>query len=92
MGKEITTISPEGLEVANCYLQFGNIRAVVESLGVPENAVVVPGSVPSKTGNCMLNAAIIVKYADAQTREKTSINALLRDDSLQHDHASITAN
>jgi len=58
---------------------------------VPENAVVVPGSVPSKTGNCMLNAAIIVKYADAKTREKTSINALLRDDSLQHDHASIAA-
>ena len=40
MGKELTTISPEGLEVANCYLQFGNIRAVVESLGVPENKVV----------------------------------------------------
>ena len=28
MSKEISTISPEGLEVANCYLQFGNIKVV----------------------------------------------------------------
>ena len=40
MAKELTTISPEGLEVANSYLTFGNIRAVVEQLGVAENAVV----------------------------------------------------
>ena len=40
MAKEVTTISPEGLEVANSYLTFGNIRAVVEQLGVAENAVV----------------------------------------------------
>ena len=40
MSKELTTISPEGLEVANCYLQFGNIRAVCEYLAVPENKVV----------------------------------------------------
>ena len=40
MAKELTTISPEGLEVANSYLTFGNIRAVVEQLGVQENKVV----------------------------------------------------
>lgn len=40
MAKEITTISPEGLEVANCYLQYGNIRAVCDFMGVPENKVV----------------------------------------------------
>ena len=40
MAKEITTISPEGLEVANCYLQFGNIRAVCDYMDVPENQVV----------------------------------------------------
>ena len=40
MGKEVTTISPEGLEIANSYLQFGNIRAVCEHLQVPENRVV----------------------------------------------------
>ena len=40
MSKEITTLSPEGLEVANAYLQFGNIRAVCEYMSVPENKVV----------------------------------------------------
>jgi len=40
MSKELTVISPEGLEVANSYLQFGNIKAVCESLQVTENAVV----------------------------------------------------
>lgn len=39
MSKELTVISPEGLEVATAYLQFGNIRAVVECLGVPESTV-----------------------------------------------------
>lgn len=38
--KELTTISPEGLEVANSYLQFGNIRAVCDYLSVPEDRVV----------------------------------------------------
>ena len=39
MANEITTITPEGMEVANSYLQFGNIRAVVNSLGVSEYKV-----------------------------------------------------
>lgn len=54
--------------VNNCFYQ-GQI---------PENAVVVPGSVPSSCGNCHLAAAIIVKYADQKTKSKTSINDLLR--------------
>lgn len=40
MGKEVTTISPEGLEIANSYLQFGNIRGVCQHLQVTENKVV----------------------------------------------------
>ena len=40
MSKEVSTISPEGLEVANTYLMFGNIRAVSHELQVPENKVV----------------------------------------------------
>ena len=39
MSKEVSTISPEGLEVANTYLMFGNIRAVSQELQVPENKV-----------------------------------------------------
>lgn len=46
---------------------------------VPENAVVIAGSLPSKDGCYHRNAAIIVKRADARTRSKTSINDLLRD-------------
>ena len=53
MSKELTTISPEGLEIANCYLQFGNIRAVTEYLQVPENKVVE-----------MLNKREVKKYID----------------------------
>ena len=40
MAKEITTISPEGVEIANSYLQYGNIREVCNYLGVPEDKVV----------------------------------------------------
>jgi hypothetical protein len=40
MSKEVTTISPEGLEIANSYLQFGNIRGVCQHLQVAENKVV----------------------------------------------------
>jgi hypothetical protein len=40
MSKELTTISPEGLEIAQAYLQFGNIKAVTELLHVPEEKVV----------------------------------------------------
>jgi 2,3,4,5-tetrahydropyridine-2,6-dicarboxylate N-succinyltransferase len=45
---------------------------------VPPGAVVVPGSLPSKDGTHSLYCAVIVKYVDAQTRAKTSLNELLR--------------
>lgn len=45
---------------------------------IPENAVVVPGSIPSKDQTHSTYAAIIVKYADEKTRQKTSINEILR--------------
>ncbi|AGF73969.1 2,3,4,5-tetrahydropyridine-2-carboxylate N-succinyltransferase [Bartonella australis AUST/NH1] len=51
---------------------------------VPAYSVVVPGSLPGKPlPNCQtapsLYCAVIVKRVDQQTREKTSINDLLRD-------------
>ncbi len=47
---------------------------------VPAYSVVVPGSLPSRTGSGpSLACAVIVKRVDAQTRSKTSINELLRD-------------
>ena len=46
---------------------------------VPPYAVVVPGALASDKGGPALYCAVIVKRVDAQTRAKTSINALLRD-------------
>ena len=71
MAKELTTISPEGLEVANSYLTFGNIRAVVEQLGVAENKVVE-----------LLNKREVKKYIDTVFldmgyRNKNNIATLL---------------
>ncbi len=47
---------------------------------VPAGAVVVPGSLPSADGKYSLYCAVIVKKVDAQTRAKTAINELLRND------------
>ncbi|MDO5651783.1 MAG: 2,3,4,5-tetrahydropyridine-2,6-dicarboxylate N-succinyltransferase [Moraxella sp.] len=47
---------------------------------VPAGSVVVSGTLPSKCGKYSLYAAIIVKKVDAQTRAKTSLNDLLRDE------------
>jgi len=73
MAKEITQISPEGLEVANAYLQFGNIRAVCEYMHVPENQVVE-----------VLNKREVKKYIDTVYldmgyRNKNNIATVLDD-------------
>ena len=44
---------------------------------IPAGSVVVPGSIPSSTGNCHLNAAIIVKKVTLETKHKTAINEIL---------------
>ncbi len=51
---------------------------------IPEEAVVVPGTLPSTDGTHSLYAAIIVKYATAQTRQKVGINQLLREATYDH--------
>lgn len=71
MAKEITTISPEGLEVANAYLQFGNVRAVCEYLSVREDKVVE-----------LLNKREVKKYIDTVYldmgyRNRTNIASVL---------------
>lgn len=53
MAKELTTISPEGMEIANSYLQFGNIRAVSDELRVSEDKVAE-----------LLNKREVKKYID----------------------------
>ena len=45
---------------------------------VPAGAVVVPGTLPSSSGNCSLYCAVIVKRVDEKTRSKVGLNELLR--------------
>ena len=45
---------------------------------IPKNSVVIPGSIKADE-NHFVNAAIIIKEVDQKTREKTSINELLRE-------------
>ncbi|MFZ4076556.1 MAG: 2,3,4,5-tetrahydropyridine-2,6-dicarboxylate N-succinyltransferase [Legionellaceae bacterium] len=46
---------------------------------IPAGSVVVPGNLPSQDGTHSLYCAVIVKHVDEKTREKVSINELLRD-------------
>ena len=71
MAKEITTISPEGLEIANSYLQFGNIRAVCDYLQVPETAVV------EQLNKREVKRYIDTVYLDMGYRNKNNIGSLL---------------
>ncbi len=45
---------------------------------VPAGSVVVPGNLPSKDGRYSLYCAVIVKRVDEKTRQKVSVNELLR--------------
>lgn len=45
---------------------------------IPAGSVVVPGSLPSVDGKYALYCAVIVKQVDEKTRQKTSLNELLR--------------
>lgn len=46
---------------------------------VPEGSVVVPGNLPAQDGSHSLYCAVIVKQVDEKTRQKVSINELLRE-------------
>lgn len=53
MSKEITLISPEGVDVANAYLTMGNIPGVCSMLDIPEAKIVE-----------ILNRREVKKYID----------------------------
>jgi len=76
MSKEISTISPEGLEIANCYLQFGNIKAVTEYMGVSEDKVV------ELINKREVKRYIDTVYLDLGYRNKNNIGSLL-DEMIQ---------
>lgn len=73
MAKELTTISPEGIEIANSYLQYGNIREVCNYLQVTEDKVVE-----------MLNKREVKRYIDTVYldmgyRNRSAIGAVMDD-------------
>lgn len=47
---------------------------------VPAGSVVIPGTLPSADGSYGRHCVVIVKQVDAKTRQKTSLNDLLRID------------
>jgi len=75
----------EGAVLAMGVYLSGSTKIIDRSTGeifrgeVPAYSVVVPGTLPGEDGKPGLYCAVIVKRVDAQTRAKTSINALLRD-------------
>ena len=75
----------EGCVVAMGVFITQSTKIVVRDTGevlrghLPPYSVVVPGTLPGKDGAPSLACAVIVKTVDAQTREKTGINELLRD-------------
>ena len=76
MAKEVTAISPEGMEVANSYLTLGNIKGVCEYLSVSENKVV-------DILNCReVKKYIDTVYLDTGYRNKNNIGTLL-DEMIQ---------
>lgn len=74
----------EGAVIAGGTMLSASTKIVDRETGeisygkIPAYSVVVPGSYPSKNG-VHLSCAVIVKRVTEETREKTSINELLRD-------------
>jgi 2,3,4,5-tetrahydropyridine-2,6-dicarboxylate N-succinyltransferase len=57
---------------------FDRVTGAILHGRIPAGSVVVPGSLPAADGRYSLYCAVIVKRVDAQTRQRTSINELLR--------------
>lgn len=69
-----------GVYISQSTRIYNRMTGEITQGRIPAGAVVVPGNLPSKDGQYSLYAAIIVKQVDAQTRAKTSLNELLRND------------
>lgn len=71
MTTEITVISPESLEIANAYLQFGTVRLVTEHLGLNPDVVV------AELNKSATKRYIDTVYLDLGYRNRNTIGALL---------------
>jgi hypothetical protein len=73
MTKEVTTVSPEGLEIANAYLQYGNIREVCNYLCVTEDRVV------EALNKAEVKRYIDTVYLDMGYRNRSNIGSVMDD-------------
>lgn len=71
MAKELVPISPEGLEIANCYLVLGNIKGVSQELSIPEHTVT------EWLGKREVKKYIDQVYLDTGYRNRNNIASLL---------------
>lgn len=71
MAKEMTAISPEGLEIANSYLILGNIKAVCADLCIAQDKVV------DWLGKREVKKYIDTVYFDLGYRNRNNLASLL---------------
>ncbi|CUT17576.1 MULTISPECIES: 2,3,4,5-tetrahydropyridine-2,6-dicarboxylate N-succinyltransferase [Candidatus Ichthyocystis] len=67
-----------GLNISSSTKIFNRATGKISCGQIPEYSVVVPGSLPDKSG-CGISCAVIVKTVDDKTRNMVALNELLRD-------------
>lgn len=68
-----------GVYIGQSTKIYNRLTGEISTGRVPAGAVVVPGNLPSKDGSHSLYCAVIIKQVDENTRQKVSVNELLRD-------------
>jgi 2,3,4,5-tetrahydropyridine-2-carboxylate N-succinyltransferase len=76
---EENSVISMGVFISQSTKIYNRMTGEVSYGRVPAGSVVVSGSMPAVDGSHSLYCAVIVKRVTAATREKTSINELLRD-------------
>jgi 2,3,4,5-tetrahydropyridine-2-carboxylate N-succinyltransferase len=76
---EAGSVISMGVYIGQSTKIYNRMTGEVSYGRVPAGSVVVPGNLPSKDGKYSLYCAVIVKQVDEQTRNKTSVNDLLRN-------------
>ena len=76
---EENSVISMGVFIGQSTKIYNRLTGEVSYGRVPAGSVVVSGSLPAVDGSHSLYCAVIVKRVTAATREKTSINELLRD-------------
>ena len=76
---EENSVISMGVFISQSTKIYNRLTGEISYGRVPAGSVVVSGSLPAVDGSHSLYCAVIVKRVTASTREKTSINELLRD-------------